>query len=197
MSHEINRRTLLSRGAWVATGAALGWAWARLVPWDVLAGGEPASPGHEERLKKLKLVLPKVEAPKGPIFVPAVRVGDMLYVSGHIALKDGKPVVGKVGKDLNVKEGRAAARLVGLSVLAVVRQELGSLDRVVRLVKTLGMVNCTSDFTEQPEVVNGFSALMVEVFGDKAGKGTRSAVGMGSLPRGAAVEVEALFQVKG
>src|SRR5207244_1885915 len=115
---------------------------------------------------------------------------------GHIANRDGKPIVGKVGKDMTVKQAREAARLVGLTILAVVRAELGSLDKVVRLVKTLGMVNCTTDFTQQPEVVNGFSELMVQVFGDKAGKGTRSAVGMGSLPRGVPVEVEALFQVK-
>jgi enamine deaminase RidA (YjgF/YER057c/UK114 family) len=196
MSHSINRRALLSRGAWLAAGAALGWLGARVVPWQALAGDEPASPGHEERLRKLKLELPKVTVAKGPILVPTVRVGDMLYVSGHIPTRDGKPVVGKVGKDLTEKEGREAARLVGLTILAVVRHELGSLDRVVRLVKTLGMVNCTPDFTNQPEVVNGFSELMVQVFGDKAGKGTRSAVGMGSLPRGVPVEVEALFQVK-
>ncbi len=160
----------------------------------LLAG--PASPGHEERLKKLKLELPKVELPRGVTLVPAVRAGDMLYVSGHIPIKNGKPVVGKLGKDMSVKEGREAARLVGLTILAVVRRELGSLDRVVRLVKTLGMVNCTPDFTRQPEVINGFSDLMVAVFGEKAGKGTRSAVGMSSLPLGAPVEVEALFQVK-
>ncbi len=197
MSRSIDRRTVLTRGAWLAAGAGLGWLGTRLWPVGELALAEPASPGHEERLKKLKLELPKVEPSKGPILVPALRVGDMLYVSGHIAHRDGKLVVGKVGKDLDVKAAREAARLVGLTILAVVRRELGSLDRVVRLVKTLGMVNCTTDFTQQPEVINGFSALMVEVFGDKAGKGTRSAVGMGSLPRGAPVEVEALFQVKG
>jgi enamine deaminase RidA (YjgF/YER057c/UK114 family) len=196
MSHPIDRRMLLSRGAWMAAGAALGWLGARTLSWDVLAQDKDASPGHEERLRKLKLDLPRVAEMKGPILVPVVRVGDMLYVSGHIPTKDGKPVVGKVGKDLSLKEGREAARLVGLTILAVVRKELGSLDRVVRLVKTLGMVNCTTDFTQQPEVVNGFSELMVQVFGDTAGKGTRSAVGMGSLPRGVPVEVEALFQVK-
>jgi hypothetical protein len=86
---------------------------------------------------------------------------------------------------------------VGLVILGVVRAELGSLDRVVRLVKTLGMVNCTPDFTDQPLVINGFSDLMVEVFGEKAGKGARSAVGMASLPGGIPVEVEAVFQVRG
>ena len=110
--------------------------------------------------------------------------------------KAGKPVVGKVGKELSLKEGREAARSVGLVILSVVRAELGSLDRVHRLVKTLGMVNCTPDFTQQPQVVNGFSDLMVEVFGEKLGKGARSAVGMGSLPGGIPVEIECVFQVK-
>jgi enamine deaminase RidA (YjgF/YER057c/UK114 family) len=154
------------------------------------------SPGHEDRFKKLNLTLPKEEAPKGATLVPAVRAGDMLYVSGHIARKDSKPVVGKVGKDVDVKGGQEAARLIGLSILAVVRAELGSLDKVVRLVKTLGMVNCTPDFTQQPQVINGFSDLMVQVFGDTAGKGARSAVGMVSLPLGAPVEVEAIFRVR-
>src|SRR5947209_5545555 len=197
MSHPIDRRTLLTRGAWLAAGAGLGWLAARTVPWSASAAADDASPGHEERLRKLKLELPKVEAAKGPILVPAVRVGDMLYVSGHIPNRGGKPVQGKLGKDASVREGKEAARLVALTILAVVRQELGSLDRVVRLVRTFGLVNCTSDFTSQPEVIHGFSELMVQVFGDKAGKGARCAVGMGSLPRGVPVEVEALFQVKG
>jgi enamine deaminase RidA (YjgF/YER057c/UK114 family) len=197
MSQSIDRRAVLSRGAWLAAGAALGWLGTRLWPGDRPALAEDASPGHEERLRKLKLELPKVEVPRGLIFVPAVRVGDMLYVSGHIASKGGKPVAGKVGKDLDVKEARAVAREVGLTILAAVRKELGSLDKVVRLVKTLGMVNCTTDFTQQPEVINGFSELMVQVFGEKAGLGARSSVGMGSLPRNTPVEVEALFQVKG
>ncbi len=188
----MDRKTLLTRGGLLAAGVALGWLGTRRLP----IRAEEDSPGHEDRLRKLKLDLPKIEAMKGPILVPTVRVGDMLYVSGHIASREGKPVVGKVGKDMSVKEGHAAARLVGLTILAVVRAELGSLDKVVRLVRTFGMVNCTPDFTQQPEVVNGFSELMAQVFGERAGKGTRCAVGMGSLPRGAPVEVEALFQVK-
>ena len=102
-----------------------------------------------------------------------------------------------MGKDLSIKEGQDAARRVGLTILAVVRAELGTLDKVVRLVKTLGMVNCPPDFTQQPQVINGFSDLMVEVFGARAGKGARSAVGMGSLPGGIPVEIECIFQVKG
>jgi enamine deaminase RidA (YjgF/YER057c/UK114 family) len=102
-----------------------------------------------------------------------------------------------VGRDLTLEEGRAAARLVGLNVLASVRSTLGSLDRVARVVKVLGMVNATEDFTQQPQVVNGFSDLMVEIFGEERGKGARSAVGMGSLPNNIPVEVEAIFEVEG
>ena len=151
----------------------------------------------EQRLKKLGLELPKMAMPKGATLVPAVRVGDMLYVSGHGPSYGGKVVVGKLGKDYSVKEGQEAARRVGLVVLSVIRAEMGSLDKVQRLVKTLGMVNCTADFTQQPQVVNGFSDLMVQVFGETAGKGARSAVGMASLPGGIPVEVEAIFQIKG
>src|SRR5439155_2502295 len=97
---------------------------------------------------------------------------------------------------LDVQEGRAVARSVGLQVLAVVKAELGSLDRVQRLVKTLGMVNAAPDFEQHPQVINGFSDLMVEVFGEEAGKGARSAVGMSSLPNGIPVEIEAIFQVR-
>jgi enamine deaminase RidA (YjgF/YER057c/UK114 family) len=104
--------------------------------------------------------------------------------------------MGKVGRDLTIEEGRAAARLVGLNVLASVRGTLGSLDRVVRVVKVLGMVNAPEDFTQQPQVVNGFSDLMVEIFGEARGKGARSAVGMGSLPNNIPVEVEAIFEVE-
>src|SRR5205085_9046345 len=130
-------------------------------------------------------------------FVQTVRVGDLLFVSGHGPTKeDGSQWVGRLGQDLDVKQGQAAARLVGLHVLRSVRDELGSLDKVARLVRTLGMVNATADFKRQPEVVNGFSDLMVEVFGEKAGKGTRSAVGMVALPGGIPVEVEALFEVR-
>ena len=121
----------------------------------------------------------------------------MLYASGHGPRKaDGTLIQGKVGNELNLKEGYAAARLVGLNVLSTVRATLGSLNEVVQLVKVLGMVNSTPDFTKHPQVINGFSELMVQVFGEKAGKGARSAVGMGSLPSGIAVEIEAIFQVR-
>src|SRR4029079_13181563 len=102
---------------------------------------------------------------------------------------------GKPGQDLDLAAGHAAARQTGLAILATVRSHLGSLDKVVRLVKVLGIVNCTPDFGEQPRVIDGFSDLMVEVFGE-AGRGARSAVGMGALPGGIAVEIEAIFEVK-
>jgi enamine deaminase RidA (YjgF/YER057c/UK114 family) len=197
MSEVCDRRTLLGRGACLAAGVGMGWLAARIgVPALAPLGAQEDRHSAEEQLKKLKLELPKPGVPKGLTFVPAVRVGETLYVSGHTPSRDGKPIIGKVGKDLTVEEARDAARLVGLIILGVVRAELGSLDRVVRLVKVLGMVNCTPDFKQQPQVINGFSNLMVEVFGEKAGKGARSSVGMSSLPNGVPVEVEAIFQVK-
>jgi enamine deaminase RidA (YjgF/YER057c/UK114 family) len=121
----------------------------------------------------------------------------MLYASGHGPRQsDGTLIQGKVGRELSLEQGYAAARLVGLNVLSSVRSTLGSLDPVVRLVKVLGMVNCTPEFTQHPQVINGFSELMVEVFGEQAGKGARSAVGMSSLPSDIAVEIEAIFEVR-
>jgi enamine deaminase RidA (YjgF/YER057c/UK114 family) len=125
-----------------------------------------------------------------------MRVGDLLYVSGHGPLRtDGTMITGRLGADMDAPAGMAAARQTGLAILATVRAHLGSLDKVARLVKTLGMVNSTPDFGEQPRVINGYSDLMKEVFGE-AGVGARSAVGMGALPGGIAVEIEAVFQVK-
>jgi len=150
--------------------------------------------GPEARIKELKLELP---APPKPVatYIPAVQVGNLLYVSGHGPLKpDGKMLSGRVGADMTLEQGKEAARVVGLAILSTVRNTLGSLDRVVRLIKVLGMVNATSDFKDHPQVVNGFSDLMVEVFGD-TGKGARSAVGMGSLPGNIPVEVEVIFEV--
>jgi enamine deaminase RidA (YjgF/YER057c/UK114 family) len=148
--------------------------------------------GAEERLRKLKIELPAVSRPTNTL-VNAVRVGDMLFVSGT---GPGKGVVGQLGKDYDVAKGKAAARQVGLQILSVVKAELGSLDKVQRLVKTFGMVNATADFKQHPEVINGFSDLMVEVFGEEHGKGARSAVGMASLPGGIPVEIECIFQVR-
>jgi enamine deaminase RidA (YjgF/YER057c/UK114 family) len=179
----------------------LGGGAAGLLLRDLLSAGpaiqaEPANPGHEARLRRLGLQLPPVPRPTNTL-VPAVRVGDMLYVSGHGPSRpDGTPWVGKLGQGLDVQQGQAAARSVGLTTLSVVRAELGSLDRVVRLVRTFGMVNAAPDFRQHPQVINGFSDLMVAVFGEGPGKGARCAVGMGSLPGGIAVEIEAIFQVR-
>ena len=151
--------------------------------------------GAEARVAELKLELPPAPKPVAT-YVTAVRHGDLIYVSGHGPLKsDGTLHVGRLGADLGIPEGAAAARQTGLAILSTLRHHLGSLDKVVRLIKVLGMVNCTPDFHEQPKVINGFSDLMVDVFGE-SGKGARSAVGMGGLPSGIAVEIEAIFQVK-
>jgi enamine deaminase RidA (YjgF/YER057c/UK114 family) len=200
MSLSFDRRRFLARGGWLLGGAAAGLLAARRWPQapGPAADARPAEGATPEaRLRALKLELPAVGKP-GATLVPAVRAGDLLFVSGHGPNAPGlKPVLGKVGADLDVKAGQAAARRVGLITLAVVRKELGSLDKVVRLVKVLGMVNATPGFQQHPQVINGFSDLMVEVFGEKAGTGARSAVGMASLPGGIPVEVEAIFQVRG
>ncbi|HEV3165051.1 MAG TPA: RidA family protein [Isosphaeraceae bacterium] len=151
--------------------------------------------GAEARLAELKLTLPPAPKPVAT-YVTAVRHGDLLYVSGHGPLRaDGTLHTGKVGADVDVAGGHAAAKQTGLAILATVKSHLGSLDKVVRLVKVLGMVNCTPDFGDQPKVINGFSDLMVDVFGEP-GKGARSAVGMGALPANISVEIEAIFQVR-
>jgi enamine deaminase RidA (YjgF/YER057c/UK114 family) len=150
--------------------------------------------GAESRVSELKLELPPAPQPVAT-YVTAVRQGNLLYVSGHGPLRPDKSMItGKVGADLDIAAGHAAARQTGLAILATLRTHLGSLDRVVRLVKVLGMVNSTAEFSEHPKVINGFSDLMVDVFGD-VGRGARSAVGMGSLPGNIAVEIEAIFEV--
>ena len=151
----------------------------------------------EARIKELKLTLPPAPKPVAK-YKTALLVGNLLYVSGHGPVKtDGKNVVvGRLGADLSLEQGKEAARSVGLAILSTVKSTLGSLDRVKRLVKTLGMVNSTPDFKDHPQVINGFSELMAEVFGEDAGVGTRSAVGMGSLPGNIPVEVECLFEVQ-
>jgi enamine deaminase RidA (YjgF/YER057c/UK114 family) len=153
----------------------------------------PAKP--EVRLQELHITLPPAPKPMAK-YKSAVLSGNMLYVSGHGPAKiEGKPDAGKVGKDLTIEQGKESARAVGLNILATVKATLGSLDKVKRLVKTLGMVNCPPDFKEQPQVINGFSELMAEIFGEDAGVGARSAVGMGSLPMNIPVEIECIFEV--
>jgi enamine deaminase RidA (YjgF/YER057c/UK114 family) len=149
----------------------------------------------EARLKELNLELPPAPKAMG-VYKPLVIAGNLAYLSGHGPLKADKSLItGRVGDTLDVAAGKAAARQTGLAILATLREGLGSLDRVKRLIKTLGLVNCTADFDQQPAVINGFSELMVEVFGPDAGVGARSAVGATSLPASMAVEVEAIFEI--
>jgi enamine deaminase RidA (YjgF/YER057c/UK114 family) len=149
--------------------------------------------GPEARLKQLNITLP---APLPPVanYVGAVRVGNLLFISGTTAGPDWQ-LKGKLGKDLTVEQGYQAARQVGLNQLTNIKAALGSLDRVKRIVKVLGMVNSAEGFGDQPKVINGFSDLMVEVFGD-AGKHARSAVGMAGLPGNQPVEVELIVEVE-
>ena len=149
----------------------------------------------EARVRELALDIPA--PPKAmATYSTAVRHGDLLFVSGTGPMRpDGTYVQGRVGADLGVAEGQAAARLAGLAMLATVRASVGSLDQIVRIVKVLGFVNATPEFGEHPRVINGFSDLMVEIFGE-AGRAARSALGAPSLPIGIAVEIEAIFAVR-
>ena len=149
----------------------------------------------DTRLDELHLTLPTAPKPMA-VYRPCLRVGNFLYVSGHgPLLPDGTLIKGTVGKDLTLDEGKAAARQVALAVLATVKSHLGTLNTVKRLVKTLGWVASANDFGEQPKVMNGWSELMREVFGEEAGVGVRSAIGTNVLPGGMAVEVECLFEL--
>lgn len=148
----------------------------------------------EARLAELGIALP---APAAPVasYVPAVEFGGLLHVSGQLPFIDGALVTGRLGEDVTLERGAEAARACGVMILAQAKQALGSLDRVVRVVKLGGFVNSTGDFTDQPKVINGASDLMLEVFGDE-GRHARSAVGVPTLPLGAAVEVDAVLQVR-
>jgi enamine deaminase RidA (YjgF/YER057c/UK114 family) len=149
----------------------------------------------EERLAEQGLRLP--EPPTAVAnYVGAVRTGNLVFVSGHGPVRDGRFVyTGKVGQDLDVEAGYQAAQLVCLNMLASLKAEIGDLDRVRRVVKLLGMVNCAPDFAQQPEVINGASDLLVQLYGER-GRHARSAVGMGSLPRNIAVEIEMVVEVE-
>jgi enamine deaminase RidA (YjgF/YER057c/UK114 family) len=200
MMQPTNRRSFLRDGLLVTAGASAGVLLRAAVgPFTARPTfAQEASPtaSVESRLRALGIELPPPPRPVA-VYVPAVRVDKTLYASGHGPRRpDGTLVQGKVGQDLTLKQGYDAARLVGMNVLSSVRHTLGSLDQIVRLVKVLGMVNCTPDFTQQPQVINGFSDLMVEVFGERQGKGARSAVGMAALPNNIAVEIEAIFEVR-
>jgi enamine deaminase RidA (YjgF/YER057c/UK114 family) len=149
----------------------------------------------DARLRELHLELPNPPKPMAT-YATAVRHGALLYVSGSGPLcADGSYLTGRLGADMDVAAGQAAAKLAALATLATVRAKLGSLDKVVRLVKVLGFVSSTPEFNEQPQVINGFSDVMVQIFGD-AGLGARSAVSANALPSGIPVEVEAIFEVR-
>jgi enamine deaminase RidA (YjgF/YER057c/UK114 family) len=148
--------------------------------------------------KKLKELGIELYTPTKPManYVKAVRTGNLLFLAGHGPTKsDGSNITGKVGADLTTEQGYEAAKQTAISILSTLKGELGDLNKVKRVVKVLGMVNCTDTFTDQPKVINGFSDLMVAVFGEK-GKHARSAVGMNSLPSNIAVEIEIIVEVE-
>ncbi|MDZ4288396.1 MAG: RidA family protein [Prosthecobacter sp.] len=149
----------------------------------------------EARLQELGITLPP-PPPKGGVYQPVVVVGNIAYISGHGPyLGEEGMIKGRIGEDMSLSEGQAAARQTGLALLATLRRELGSLDRIKRVVKLLGMVNSTPDFTDHPKVINGCSELFAQVWGNDHGVGARSAVGMGSLPGRIAVEIEGIFEL--
>lgn len=150
--------------------------------------------GPEQRLKELEIELPKTSAPVAN-YVSATRSGNLLFLAGHLPRRaDGSLVVGRLGEDLSVDEGYAAARLVAIAMIGTMKSELGELDQVTRILKVTGMVNASPDFTQHSQVINGCSDLMVEVFGER-GRHARSASGYSSLPLGAAVEIELIVEV--
>ncbi len=157
------------------------------------AASAQSTGGAENNLKQKNIVLPPPTTPVAN-YVPAVRVGNLLFLSG--SGPDPSTPRGKVGKDLSLEQGYQAARSTGLNLLATARATLGSLDKVKKIVKVLGMVNSAPGFTDQPKVINGFSDLMVEVFGEAIGKHARSAVGMAELPFSIPVEIEMILEVE-
>lgn len=149
----------------------------------------------DQRFAELNLTLPPAPTPLG-VYKPFLIVGNFAYVSGHGTVKEDKSlIIGRVGKDLTMEEGKLAARQVGLAILATLKQNLGSLNKIKRVIKVLGMVNCTPDFERHPYVINGCSELFAKVWGDENGIGVRSAVGMGSLPDNIPVEIEVMFEL--
>ena len=152
--------------------------------------------GADARIKELGLTLPPPPKAAG-VYKPVVVIGNLVYVSGHGPLKDdGTMISGRVGQDTDTQGGYQAARQTGLAILASLRSSLGSLDKVRRVIKTLGMVNATPDFKDHPAVINGCSELFRDVWGDDLGVGARSAVGMGSLPGNITTEVEVIFELE-
>lgn len=152
------------------------------------------APSIEQRLTELGIVLPPVSTPAAA-YVPFVRTGQLVFISGHIARKDGKPWVGQLGKTIDTVTGKAAARAIAVDLLGTLKAAIGNLDHVERIVKVMSLVNSTPDFTEQHLVTNGCSELLAEVFGDK-GAHARSAFGVAQIPMGACVEIELVAQVR-
>ena len=149
----------------------------------------------EQNFEQLGLILPPAPTPLG-VYTPSLVVGNFLYLSGHgTVTQDGSLIIGRIGEDLDIEQGKLAARQVGLAMLATIKASLGSLDKVKRVIKVLGMVNCVSSFERHPYVMNGCSELFAAVWGEKMGIGVRSAVGMGSLPDNIPVEIEGLFEL--
>jgi enamine deaminase RidA (YjgF/YER057c/UK114 family) len=147
----------------------------------------------EERLNIMGLALPPAPDPVG-VYKPYLIEGNYLYLSGHgPVLPDKRLIIGRIGQELDIEQGKLAARQVGLTMLSTIVRHLGSLDRIKRVIKVLGMVNCTPDFERHPYVINGCSELFAEVWGKDSGVGVRSAVGFGSLPDNIPVEIEAMF----
>jgi enamine deaminase RidA (YjgF/YER057c/UK114 family) len=149
----------------------------------------------DQAFEKLGLTLPPAPTPMG-VYKPCLIDGKYLYLSGHGPFKNDKSlIIGRIGKDMDIEEGKLAARQVGLSMLSTIKANLGSFNRVNRVIKILGMINCVEDFERHPYVINGCSELFAEIWGTENGVGVRSAVGMGSLPDNIPVEIEAMFEL--
>ena len=149
----------------------------------------------DQRFEELKLTLPPAPKPLG-VYKPFLIVDKFVYVSGHGTVKeDGTLIIGRIGVDFTPEEGKAAAQQVGLAILATLKKNLGSLNKIKRVIKVLGMVNCVPEFERHPYIINGCSELFAKVWGDDNGVGVRSAVGMGSLPDNIPVEIEAMFEL--
>ncbi len=146
------------------------------------------------RLAELNITLPPISVPAAA-YVPFVKTGNLVYLSGHIAKKDGQPWVGQLGRTLTIEEGQAAARAIAIDLLGTLHGAVADLNRVRRILKLMSLVNSTSDFTDQHLVTNGASALMVEVFGPDVGAHARSAFGVAQIPLGACVEIELIAEV--
>jgi len=149
----------------------------------------------EQRFTQLGLKLPPAPTPLG-VYKPCLVVGNFLYVSGHGTVKDDKSlIIGRIGKDMDQEQGKLAAQQVGLAILSTIKTHIGSLDKVKRVIKVLGMVNCIPEFEKHPYIINGCSELFAKVWGEENGIGVRSAVGFGSLPDNIPVEIEAMFEL--